>query len=288
VKRRQFLSTAAATIGVSLAPLSLHSARAPDANRVLKFIPQADLAILDPLATTAYVTRNHALMVFDTLFGVDEQYNAKPQMIEGYTVENEGKLWCLTLREGLMFHDNEPVLSKDVVASIKRWGKRDIYAGALMAVLDHLVAPSDRVVEFRLSKPFRQLPSLLGKPASNLAVIMPERLAFTDPTKQVSEIVGSGPFKFVASERNPGALNVYEKFAGYVPRSGVASYTSGPKVANFDRVEWHTLPDPSTAAAALQAGRWIGGSYRRPTLYPFCARTPTLKSRCRIQLDIPD
>jgi Bacterial extracellular solute-binding proteins, family 5 Middle len=126
VKRRQFLSTAAATIGVSLAPLSLHSARASDANRVLKFIPQSDLAILDPLATTAYVTRNHALMVFDTLFGVDEQYNAKPQMIEGYTVENEGKLWRLTLREGLMFHDNEPVLSKDVVASIKRWGKREM------------------------------------------------------------------------------------------------------------------------------------------------------------------
>jgi peptide/nickel transport system substrate-binding protein len=145
VKRRQFLSTAAATIGVSLAPLSLHSARASDANRVLKFIPQANLAILDPLATTAYVTRNHALMVFDTLFGVDEQYNAKPQMIEGYTVENEGKLWRLTLREGLMFHD-ELVLSKDVVASIKRWGKRDIYAGALMPFstisLRHLIASS--------------------------------------------------------------------------------------------------------------------------------------------------
>jgi peptide/nickel transport system substrate-binding protein len=254
MKRRQFLSTAAATIGLSLSPLPLRGARASDANRVLKFIPQADLAILDPLATTAYVTRNHALMVFDTLFGVDEQYNAQPQMIEGYAVENDGNLWRLTLREGLKFHDNEPVLSKDVVASIKRWGKRDIYAGALMAVLDDLVATSDRVVDFRLSKPFRQLPNLLGKPASNLAVIMPERLALTDPTKQVSEIVGSGPFKFVASERNPGALNVYEKFPGYVPRSGVASYTSGPKVANFDRVEWHTLPDPSTAAAALQAG----------------------------------
>jgi len=127
MKRRQFLSTAAATIGLSLSPLPLSSARTSGANRVLKFIPQADLAILDPLATTAYVTRNHALMVFDTLFGVDEQYNAQPQMIEGYTVENDGKLWRLTLREGLKFHDNKPVLSKDVVASIKRWGKRDIY-----------------------------------------------------------------------------------------------------------------------------------------------------------------
>src|SRR3981081_523273 len=111
MRRRQFLSTAAATVGVALAPLSPRTTRAAGTSRVLKFIPQADLAILDPLATTAYVTRNHALMGFDTLFGVDEQYNAQPQMIEGYAIENDGKLWRLTLREGLRFHDNEPVLS---------------------------------------------------------------------------------------------------------------------------------------------------------------------------------
>jgi peptide/nickel transport system substrate-binding protein len=277
MQRRQFLSTAAATAGLALAPLSLRRAHAAGASRVLKFIPQADLAILDPLATTAYVTRNHALMVFDTLFGVDEQYNAQPQMIEGYTVENDGKLWRLTLREGLRFHDNEPVLSKDVVASINRWGKRDIYAGALMAVLNDLVATSDRVVEFHLSKPFGQLPNLLGKPASNLAVIMPERLALTDPMKQVSEIVGSGPFRFVARERNPGALNVYEKFAGYVPRNGTPSYISGPKVANFDRVEWHTLPDPSTAAAALQAGEMDWWEQPTSDLAPLLRSNPNIK-----------
>src|SRR3984957_10608607 len=282
MQRRRFLTTAASAVGLSFVPVSLRGARAADATRVLKFIPQADLAILDPLATTAYVTRNHALMVFDTLFGVDEQYNAQPQMIEGYAVENDGKLWRLTLREGLKFHDDEPVLSKDVVASIKRWGKRDIYAGALMAVMDDLVATSDRVVEFRLSKPFRQLPNLLGKPASNLAVIMPERLALTDPMKQVSEIIGSGPFKFIANERNPGALNVYEKFAGYVPRSEAPSYMSGAKIANFDRVEWHTLPDPATAAAALQAGEmdW----WELPT----SDLAPLLRSNPDVQVQVTD
>ena len=147
MQRRQFLLTAASTIGASIAPGILLPARAADATRILKFIPQADLAILDPIGTTAYVTRNHALMVYDTLFGVDEQYNPHPQMLESAVVENDGKLWRLTLREGLRFHDNEPVLGKDVVASIKRWGKRDIYGGALMAVVDELSAPSDRVVE---------------------------------------------------------------------------------------------------------------------------------------------
>ena len=273
--RRQFLSTAAA--GLALAQFPLAPARAAAPSQVLKFIPQADLAILDPIGTTAYVTRNHALMVYDTLFGVDEQYKPTPQMLEGYTVENDGKLWRLTLREGLRFHDEEPVLGKDVVASINRWGKRDIYGGALMAVVNELVATSDRTVEFRLSRPFSQLPNLLGKPISYLPAIMPERLALTDPTKQVSEIIGSGPFKFVANERNPGALNVYEKFAGYVPRSGTTSYTSGPKIAYFDRVEWHTLPDPSTAAAALQAGEMDWWELPTSDITPVLRSNPSLK-----------
>ena len=131
MQRRQFLLTAASTISASLAPGLRLPARAADTSRTLKFIPQADLAILDPIGTTAYVTRNHALMVYDTLFGVDEQYKPHPQMLESAVVENDGKLWRLTLRAGLRFHDNEPVLGKDVVASIKRWGKRDIYGGAL-------------------------------------------------------------------------------------------------------------------------------------------------------------
>ena len=203
-------------------------------------------------------------------------------MLESAVVENDGKLWRLTLRAGLRFHDNEPVLGKDVVASINRWGKRDIYGGALMAVVDELSATSDRVVEFRLSKPFPLLPNVLGKPISYLPAIMPERIALTDPTKQVAEIIGSGPFKFVGGERNPGALNVYEKFTGYVPRSEAPSYTSGAKIANFDRVEWHTLPDPATAAAALQAGEmdW----WEQPT----SDLAPLLRSNSDIQVQVTD
>jgi len=93
MQRRQFLSTAASAVGLSLAPRTLRSAFAAEPSRVLRFIPQADLAILDPLATTAYVTRNHALMVFDTLFGVDEQYNPQPQMIENAPTQ-EGPWAC--------------------------------------------------------------------------------------------------------------------------------------------------------------------------------------------------
>ena len=221
----------------------------------LKFVPYTDLAIIDPMVTTGLVTRTHALMVFDTLYGLDEQLRPQPQMLAGHSVEDDGRTWRLTLREGLRFHDGTPVLGRDVVASLNRWMSRDPFGGALLAATDALSAPSDLVVVFRLKRPFPFLPAALARTTGYIPGIMPARLAVTPPTKPVPELIGSGPFRWVADERVAGSLAVYERFARYVPRAdGVASFTAGPRAAFFDRVEWHTLPDASTAAAALQQG----------------------------------
>lgn len=229
-------------------------ARAQGAS-VLKFAPQSDVAILDPIMSVSYVTRNHAFLIFDTLYGADEHNRAQPQMVEGHVVERDGLAWTLTLREGLRFHDGSPVLARDVVASIERWWKRDNVGQVLAGITDELSAVSDRVVRFRLKVPFPMLPDALGKFGTNNCVIMPERLARTSATVQVTEMVGSGPYRFVPQERVPGSRLVYEKFGGYVPRaSGQTSALAGPKVAHFDRVEWHVMPDVATAAAALQKG----------------------------------
>jgi peptide/nickel transport system substrate-binding protein len=248
MKRRHFLQTAAAV----LAAPSIGSAAGA---RTLTFVPQADLAVLDPVWATAYVTRNHAFLVFDTLFGIDENYQPQPQMVDGYTVENDGKLWTLTLREGLQFHDGTPVLARDAVASIRRWGSRDAFGGSLMAATDEMSAPSDRVIQLRLSKPFPTLPLAMGKGSNTMLPVMPERLAKTPATQQVTEMMGSGPYRFMADERIAGSRAVYRKFDGYVPRpDGVPSFTAGPKRAHVERIEWKTIPDAATAAAALQSG----------------------------------
>jgi len=248
LNRRSFMA-------LSGAALSAPALAQGTGSRVLKFIPQADLTVLDPVWTTAYVTRNHGLAVFDTLYGTDASYNAQPQMVAGHTVENDGKLWRLTLRPGLMFHDGTPVLARDCVASIARWGKRDAMGQTLMAYTDELAAPDDKTIQFRLKKPFPLLPDALGKVASAICAIMPERLAKTDPFTQVTEMVGSGPFRFKADERVVGARVVYERFAGYVPREGgEPQWTSGPKRVFVDRVEWTTIPDQATAASAMQTG----------------------------------
>ena len=235
--------------------LSLPSIVRAQGASVLKFVPQSDVAILDPIMSVSYVTRNHAMMIFDTLYGADEHNRVQPQMVEGHLVERDGVQWTLTLREGLRFHDGTPVLARDAVASLKRWWKRDNVGQVLAATTDELSAVSDRVIRFRLKAAFPMLPDALGKFGTNNAVIMPERLALTEPTVQVTEMVGSGPYRFVPKERVPGSRLVYEKFAGYVPRqSGSTSALAGPKLAHFDRVEWIVMPDVATAASALQTG----------------------------------
>jgi peptide/nickel transport system substrate-binding protein len=248
VKRRHFLAT-------GLSGLALPSIVRAASATTLKFVPQIDLAFLDPHWTTANVTRGHGYMVFDTLYGQDGSFTPQPQMLEGHVVENDGKLWKLTLRSGLLWHDGAPVLARDCVASIRRWAARDAYGGALMAATVELSAPDDRTIQFRLNKPFPLLPNALSKPTTPSPVMMPERLALTDPFKQITEMVGSGPFRFVADERVPGATNVYQRFDKYLPRdSGKPDWTAGPKVVHFDRVEWTTIVDAGTKAAALQAG----------------------------------
>ena len=256
MERRQFLRHAAASavVGGVASPAIVRSASVS----TLKFVPYADLALIDPLAS-ALVTRNHVLMVFDTLFALDETWTPRHQMLAGHAVEADGRLWTLTLRDGLLFHDGTPVLARDVVASLRRWSTRDAFGDALMAATDELSAASDKQVVFRLKRPFPLLPQALAKPTNLVPVIMPERLANLPTAKLLNDIVGSGPFRFLPDERVSGARNAYAKFEKYLPRQEEARFCAGGRVAHFDRVEWVTTPDAATQAAALRAGEvdWV-------------------------------
>ncbi|MBR0680884.1 ABC transporter substrate-binding protein [Roseomonas eburnea] len=266
MKRRDFLATAAAGAASLSVPAGAQQ------RKVVRFVPQADLALLDPVFTTGLVTRNHGFLVFDQLYGLDDDFMPQPQMVEGHVIENDGRTWKLTLRDGLRFHDGTPVLARDAVASISRWMQTDAFGQTLRAATEDLSAPSDKVIQFRLKKPFPLLPAALAKPSA-FCPVMPERLASTPVNVQVTEMVGSGPFRYIAAERVAGSRNVYEKFAGYVPRSsGTPSFAAGPKLVHIDRVEWVTLPDAATAAAALQAGEVDWWEQPQPDLLPLLRR----------------
>jgi peptide/nickel transport system substrate-binding protein len=251
--RRSFLAgTAASLTGAALARPSI--ARAAGAT-TLTFVPDADIASLDPVWTTSYQTRDHGFLVYDTLFGQDSNFRATVQMLEGFVIEDGGKRYRMALRQGLKFHDGTPVLARDCVASIARWSKRDAYGQALAGATDAMSATDDRNFEIRLKNPFPLLPDALGKTSPSMCPIMPERLALTDPFRQVTEAIGSGPYRYLADERVAGSRVVYAKFDGYLPRTtGKPDRTSGPKLAQFDRIVWSIMPDPATVAAALQQG----------------------------------
>lgn len=275
MKRRSLLATVPALSAMSLATAGLARPAVAQGTRAttLKMIPQADVSTIDPLATTSYAVRNHGHLVWDTLYGIDVEGRPYPQLAAGHTVSGDGLVWTITLRDGPLFHDGEKILAKDAVASIRRWLPRDTHGQTLQARLDEIRVLDDRRFEIRLKRPFGPLIDALGKSSSYPCFVMPERFASTPPTTPITEIVGSGPYRFVASERRSGALVVYQKFDRYVPTpTGPVSVTAGPKLAHFERVEWHIIPDPSTAAAAIQAGEMDFYERVAPDLQPLLAR----------------
>jgi peptide/nickel transport system substrate-binding protein len=252
------------------------------AARTLRLVPQADLANFDPVWTTQYVVRNAAVLVWETLYGFDDKLQPQRQMVESEENSSDGLTWTFRLRPGLKFHDGEPVRAKDVVASLTRWSNRDPMGLMLKAIQNELTAVDDKTFKWVLKKPYPKMLLALGKNSTPCAFIMPERIAQTDPFKQINEYVGSGPMKFVRSEWVPGARSAFEKFADYVPRQEKNSWFAGGKQMLVDRIEWVVIPDPATAAAALQSGEVDWWENPLPDL------VPVLRKNRNINVDIAD
>jgi peptide/nickel transport system substrate-binding protein len=222
--------------------------------QTLKVVMHSDLKILDPIWTTAYIVRNHGYMVYDTLFAVDDKLAVQPQMVEAWKVSDDKLVYTFTLREGLKFHDGQPVTSEDCIASLKRWAARDAMGQKLMEFTKELRAVNARTFTLTLKEPYGLVLESLGKPSSLVPFIMPKRVADTPPGTQISEFVGSGPFVFRRDLWRPGETLVYEKFKDYKPRAEPPSALSGGKHVYVDRLEWINITDPQTAANALMNG----------------------------------
>ncbi len=249
MQRRSLFALAALTAAL-LAPMGVHA----QAGKTLKVVPHANITILDPIWTTAFVTRNHGYMIYDTLFGTDLAGKVKPQMVDKWNVSKDNLTWAFTLRDGLEFHDGKPVTSEDVVASLKRWASRDSFGGVMARSVESYATPDAKTFVIKLNKPFGVMLDALGKPSSNVPFIMPARIAATPGSEQIKEHIGSGPYKFVPGEYKPGERLVYVKNEKYKPRSEAPDGTTGGKNVYLDRVEWVIIRDPQTQFNALVAG----------------------------------
>src|SRR3954462_2911150 len=221
--------------------------------KTLTAVMHSDLRVTDPIITTAYIVRDFGYMVYDTLLAQDSSFKIQPQMAE-YKVSDGELTYTFTLRDGLKFHDGTPMTAEDCVASLKRWGKADGMGQKLMDFTASLEATDEKTITLKLKEPYSLVLESIGKPSSLVPFMMPKRLAETPPGTPIPELIGSGPFKFVQAEFQPGVKAVFLKNTDYVPRKEAPSWTSGGKVVKVDRVEWITMADAQTAVNALQSG----------------------------------
>lgn len=252
--KRRTLAAALTAVALSFAPQELSfTQHAVAADKTITAVMHSDLRVIDPILTTAYITRDHGYMVYDTLVATDSNFKIEPQMAD-WKVSDDKLTYTFTLRDGLKWHDGTPVTAEDCVASLKRWAKVDGMGQKLMDFTASLEATDAKTITLKLKEPYGLVLDSIGKPSSRVAFMMPKRLAETPPDKPIPEQIGSGPFKFVQAEFQPGVKAVYVKNKDYVPRKEPASWTAGGKVVKVDRVEWVTMADAQTAMNALQSG----------------------------------
>ena len=222
--------------------------------KTIRAVMHSDLKVLDPIWTTANIVRNHGYMVWDTLFAMDEKMQPQPQMVDRWELSPDRLVYTFTLRDGLKWHDGKPVTAEDCIASIKRWGARDSTGVKLLSFVTDFEAVDDKTFKIVLREPYGLVIDSLAKPGSSTPLMMPKRIADTDPAKQIDEFIGSGPFIFKKDEWKPGDRTVYARNPDYKPRPEPPSGLAGGKVAKVDRVEWLAIPDHQTAVNALLAG----------------------------------
>ena len=222
--------------------------------KVLRAVMHADVRVIDPVWTTQTIANIHGALVYDTLFGNDADQKPQPQMVGKYEISPDRLTYTFTLRDGLKFHDGSPVTTKDVIASIKRWGAKDGVGQRLMGYVTALDAVDDKTFRMVLREPYGMVLESLGKSGSSIAAIMREKEALTDPQQQVKEAIGSGPYIFAKEQWVPGSKAVYLRNKDYVARTEAPSSFAGAKIPGVDRIELVWISDPQTAMSALVNG----------------------------------
>ena len=235
--------------------LSVPLASAPAAEpQTLRAALHSDLKIVDPIWTTALISVHHGYMIYDTLFALDDKLEVRPQMVDRHDVSPDKRTWTFVLRDGLAWHDGQPVTAEDCIASLKRWGARDTMGQKLLSFVAGFEAPDEKTIRMTLKEPYGLVLQTLAKPGANVPFMMPKRVADTDPNQQITDFTGSGPFTFRNQDWKAGEKAVYVKNPKYKPRSDPASGLAGAKVVKVDRVEWLWIADTQTQIDALTKG----------------------------------
>lgn len=262
------LFAALGAVCLSAAPAVCADGSPADA-RILRVAPSSDISELDPTKGSNLISRIYSQMVFDTLFALDGSLSPKPMMVERYTRSDDGLLYTFVLRPGLKFHDGSPVTTKDVTASLERWMQTTSIGGQLRSRVAAMAITDERTFTLTLTRRFGLVEFMLAGPGAPIAAIMREADARRPADAPMTRPIGSGPFRYVAEERQAGNLAVFERNADYLSRSEPTDGLAGARTVNVDRIEWRVMPDATTAANALATGEIDFWDTVGPDLIPF-------------------
>ncbi|MBM3511804.1 MAG: ABC transporter substrate-binding protein [Alphaproteobacteria bacterium] len=254
IARRTLLKSSAAAAALAGAPSLARAQAHSSAARSIRAVFHGDVPTYDPIWTTANMAAYHGGMVYDTLFGIDDKGEAKPQMVNRYGYDAGNMTWTFELRPGLKWHDGTDVTSADIVSSIRRWAARDGGGQHMMERVRGIEAKDEKTFTIQLKERYGLVLDVLSKTSTPVCFMMRKREAETDPMQKIETVVGSGPFTLNLTETRPGTQYVYDRNPNYVPRAEAPSGISGGKVVKVDRVTFVNMPDGQTAVAALQAG----------------------------------
>lgn len=206
---------------------------------------------LDPPMSSAIASRDTSKLIFETLLTTDENFQAVPMLADSVRTE-DNQTFNFKLRQGVKFHNGEEMMAEDVIASMERWQETSPLTGS---IFDDATweAEDDYTVILTLSNPSALTLDTIAT-VKHAPAIMPKEIVESADAEGVTEYVGTGPYKLVEWKQDQHIH--LERFDDYVPDDGEPSGLSGEKVAHFDEIYFHIVPDTSTRLAGLQSGEY--------------------------------
>jgi peptide/nickel transport system substrate-binding protein len=237
---------------------------APKKGGVLKVGMIGEPPTLDQHVTTAVITREIGIGMFETLYALDAKYQPIPLLVEGHEILDGGKRYVFKLRKGVKFHNGKEMTSADVVASLRRWGALASPGKATFKNVESVEAKGPSTVEMRLKDPSGSLLTVLAQ-VDNAAVIYPKEVIEATGEGQLKDFIGTGPFKFV--EHKPDRHIKLVRFDGYSPRPEPADGLGGQRIAYVDELYFIPVPDYATRQAAIVTGEYNYVQQIKPDQY---------------------
>jgi len=266
------LAVLAAVTLVAIAPIAAQTARK---GGVLRVGMIGEPPTLDAHATTATITREITVNMYEGLYALDAKLQPVPLLAEGHDVADAGKRYTIRLRKDVKFHNGKPLTSADVVASLKRWGAIAGTGKATFKVVEAIEAKGPNAIEIRLKEPSGSLLTVLAS-VDNAAFVYPKDVVDATGDGQLKEFVGTGPFKFV--EHKPDRHVKLARFDGYAARSEPPSGLSGRRTAWVDEILFLPVPDYATRQAGMVTGEYDYIQQVKPDQYDRLKASPGVET----------